>query len=60
MSTFFKIILFIYLFLAVLGLNCSTGFSLVACGGRGGGAYSVVAMRGLLTAVTSLVVEQRL
>ena len=44
----------------MLGLNCSMGFSLVACGGREGGAYSVVAMCGLLITVTSLVVEQRL
>ena len=46
-------ILFIYLYLAVLGLRCSTGFSLVAVS-RG---YSIVVVRGLLTARASLIVE---
>ena len=41
---------FICLFLAVLGLGCCEGFSLVA---RSGG-HSLVAMRGLLTAVVLL------
>ena len=58
MSTFLQIIL-LFLFLALLGLHCCSGFSLVACGGGGGGTYSLVAMCGLLIAVTFLV-EQRL
>ena len=43
---FFKkyIILFIYLFLAVLGLCCYKGFSLVAASS----GYSLVAVHGLL------------
>ena len=47
---FLKIILFIYLFLALLGLCCYEGFSLVVAS-RG---YSPVAMHELLTVVTSL------
>ena len=47
---------FIYLFLAVLGLHCCMGFSLVAVS-RG---YSVVAMHRLLTVLASLVSEHRL
>ena len=47
------IILFVYLFLAVLGLRCCTGFSLLAASG----GYSLVAMRSLLIAVASLVAE---
>ena len=43
----FKIILFVYLLLAVLDLCCCTDFSLVA-------------MLGLLIAVTSLIAEHRL
>ena len=46
-SFFFLIILF----LAVLGLHCCTGFSLVVA--RGG--YSLMAMHGLLISVASLV-----
>ena len=47
--------LFIYLFLAALGLHCYTGFFLVvAIGG-----LLFIAVHGLLTAVTSLV-EHRL
>ena len=47
---------FINLFLAVLGLHCCVGFSLVAVNG----GYSLVAVHGLLTAVASLVGEHRL
>ena len=46
--------LFVYLFLAVLGLCCSTGFSLVVVSGL----YSLGAVRGLLVAGASLAVEQ--
>ena len=50
---FVKINLFIYLFLAALGLRCCTqAFS--SCGERG---LLFVAVRGLLIAVASLVVE---
>ena len=41
----------LFLFLAVLGLWCLTGFSLVAASG----GYSLVAVRRLLFAVASLV-----
>ena len=52
----FKINLFIYLFLAVLGLRCCMrAFS--SCDERG---LLFVAVRGLLVAVVSLVVEHRL
>ena len=44
------------LFLAVRGLHCCVGFSLVV----ESGGYSLAAVRGLLTAVVSLVVELRL
>ena len=48
------IFIWLYLFLAVLGLRCCKGFSLVmAIGG-----YSLVAVRGLLIAVASLIAEQ--
>jgi len=47
---------FIYLFLAVLGLCCCTGFSLVAADG----AYFLVVVSRLLIAVASLVAEHRL
>ena len=47
--------LFIYLFLAVLGLCCAWAFS--SCGERG---LLFVAARGLLTAVASLVAEHGL
>ena len=46
---------FIYLFLAVLGFCCCVGFSLVVSRG-----YSQIAVRGLLTAVASVVVEHGL
>ena len=47
--SFFKIILFIYLFLAVLGLHCAWGFSLVAAS-KG---YSLVAVCWVLIALVS-------
>ena len=46
---------FIYLFLAVLGLRCCVGFSLVAASG----GYPPAAVHRLLTAVASLVAEHR-
>ena len=46
---------FFNLFLAVLGLRCFTGFSLVAVSGN----YSL-AVRGLLTEVAALVAEHGL
>ena len=51
-----KIILSIYLFLAVLGLYCCTSFSLIAASGDS----SLVAVCGLLLAATFLVAEHRL
>ena len=54
LSLFF--FLSIYLSLAVLGLSCCVGFSLVVTSG----GYSLVAVCGLLIAVASLVVERRL
>ena len=48
---FLKSLLFMYLFLAVLGLGCCLGFSLVAMSA----GCSVVAVCGLLIAVASLV-----
>ena len=53
---FFNFVLFAYLFLAVLGLGCCTGFSPVVVSG----GYSLIAVSGLLTAVASLVEEQGL
>ena len=44
---------FIYLFLAVLGLRCCVGFSLVA----ESGGYSLVMAHGLLIAVAFLAVK---
>ena len=52
----FKIILFIYLFLALLSLRCCIGFSLVSVSG----GYSLVVVCGLLIEVAFLVVEHRL
>ena len=53
---FYKFILFIYLFLAALGLRCfACAFS--SCGERG---LLFVAVRGLLIAVASLVAEHGL
>ena len=49
-------ILFTYLFMAVLGLHCCAGFSLVV-ESRG---YSLVAVQGLLTVVASPAVEHGL
>ena len=45
-----------YLFLAMLGLHCCVGFSLVVASG----GYSLVAGHGLRIAVASLVVAHRL
>ena len=56
LSLFFFKKVFIYLSLAVLGLSCCVGFSLVVTSG----GYSLVAVCGLLIAVASLVVEHRL
>ena len=53
---FFKIILFVYLFLAVLGLHCCVGFSLVAARGD----YSLVAVCGVLISVVLLFAEHGL
>jgi len=47
---------FIYLFLAVPGLHCCSGFSLVVVSR----AYSLVAVHGFPTAVASLVAEHGL
>ena len=49
-------LIFVYLFLAVLGLCCCTGFALVVA--RGG--YSLVGVRGLLITVASPVSERGL
>ena len=48
--------MFIYLYLAVLGLCCFMGYPLVAMSG----GYSPVAVHELLIVVASLVVEHRL
>ena len=55
-AVFFFFLIFVYLFLAVLGLCCSVGFSLVVTSG----GYSLVAGHGLLIAVVSLVAEHGL
>ena len=47
---------FIYLFWAVLGLHCCTGFSLVAASGD----YSLAVVSRLLIVVASFVSEHRL
>ena len=52
----FKICLFIYLFMAALGLHCCVR-ALSSCGERG---LLFVAVQGLLTAVASLVAEHGL
>ena len=53
---FFNLLIFIYLFLAVLGLHfCARAFS--SCGKRG---PLFIAVRGPLTVAASLVVEHRL
>ena len=54
--SFFFLIYFIYLYLAVLGLRCST-WVFFSCGEWG---LLFVAVRGLLIVVASLVVEHRL
>ena len=46
---------FIYLFLAVLGLHCWAGFSLVAASG----SFSLVVIFRLLIVVVSLVADSR-
>ena len=53
LKKFFKFYLFIYLFMAMLGVCRCEGFPLVVASGR----YSVVAGHELLIAVASLVVE---
>ena len=53
---FFSLNHFLYLFLAVLGLRCYSGFSPVV----EGGSYSLVVGCGLLTVVASFVVEHKL
>ena len=54
--SFFKFSYFIYLFLAALGLRCCA-WAFSSCGERG---LLFVAVRGLLIAVASLVVEHGL
>ena len=56
LPTFFFLILFIYLFLALLGLCCCMGFSLVVPSG----GYSLVAVYRASLAVASLAVEHGL
>ena len=51
MNSFFFLIYFIFLFLALLGLCCHAGFAPVAAKGT----TLLVAMHGLLIVVTSLV-----
>ena len=53
---FNKFVYFIYLFLAVLGLRCCA-WAFSSCGERG---LLFIAVRGLLIAVASLVVEHGL
>ena len=53
---FYKFIYYVYLFLAVLGLRCCA-WAFSSCGEQG---LLFVAVRGLLIAVASLVVEHRL
>ena len=53
---FLNFVYLFYLFMAVLGLCCSAGFSLVVASG----GYSLVAVHGLLIAVVSLVAEHGL
>ena len=54
---FFFLYLLMYLFVAVLGLCCCVGFSLVALSSRGD---SLVAVCEFLTAVASIIEEDRL
>ena len=53
---FFFFLIFIPLFLSVLGSHCCSSFSLVETSQ----GYSLVVMQGLLTLVASLVAEHRL
>lgn len=53
MISFLKIILFLYLFLAVLGLHCCTAFSVITLSG----GCSLVVVLGLVITVASLVAE---
>ena len=54
---FFFFLIFFILFLAVLGIHCCTWALSLAAESRG---HSLVAVRGLLTAVPSRAVEYRL
>ena len=49
----FIIFIYLFLFLAVMGHNCCMGFSVAGASGD----YSLLAVRGLLIAVASLVAE---
>lgn len=51
-----KHLLFVYLFLALLGLSCCAGFSVVAVSG----GCSLFAVHGLLTTLAFLAAERRL
>ena len=54
-------IYWVYLFLAVLGIHCCAGFSLVVASGAGVGVVTLdCGFLGLLVAGASLVAEQRL
>ena len=55
-NSFNILLFFIYLFLAVLGLHCCTGCSLVV----GSGGYALVVMCGILPLVASFVAGCRL
>ena len=61
MLSFYKLLLlkklpYLFLSVAVLGLRCRAGFSLVAVSG----GYALVTVPGVLTAVASLAAEHRL
>ena len=51
-----KKLIYVFIYLAVLGLHCCMVFSLATLSG----SYSVVAMHGFLIEVASLVAEHRL
>ena len=51
-----KNILYVYLFLAVLGYHCSVGFSLVSARGR----YYLIAVHGFVIAVAFFVMHHGL
>ena len=55
LKLFFLIILYMYLFLAVLCLHCCMGFPLVS----GNGGYTLVAVCSFLIVVASLVKKRR-